>query len=137
MPEIMSGVFQDTILSALVRAVLRPEYFAHIDEVDAPPHVAVKHPVLLLAIILTSCFLSGFLVAGIAAPGCLATVCKLSYLLSICSGSCQYYCLLCLLSLHLCTLLTRLVCSVHLTPCQQDTRLGGQVVLMTSRTTPS
>ena len=37
MPKIMPGVFQDTSLSALVRAVLRPEYFAHIDEVDAPP----------------------------------------------------------------------------------------------------
>jgi hypothetical protein len=82
MPKIMPGVFQDTILSALVHAVLRPEYFAHIDEVDAP-HAAVEHPVSLLAIILTSCFLSGFLVAGIAALGCLATVCKLSYLLHI------------------------------------------------------
>ena len=32
----MPGVFQDTVFSALVRAVLGPKYFAHIDEVDAP-----------------------------------------------------------------------------------------------------
>lgn len=32
----MPGVFQDTVFSALVRAVLGPKYFAHIDEVDVP-----------------------------------------------------------------------------------------------------
>lgn len=32
----MPGVFQDTIFAALVRAVLGPKYFSHIDEMDAP-----------------------------------------------------------------------------------------------------
>lgn len=32
----MPGVFQDTVFAALVRAVLGPKYFSHIDETDAP-----------------------------------------------------------------------------------------------------
>jgi hypothetical protein len=32
----MPGVFQDTVFAAVVRAVLGPTYFSHIDEMDPP-----------------------------------------------------------------------------------------------------
>ncbi|SRR6266478_4296143 len=32
----MPGIFQDTVFAAVVRAVLGPKYFAHIDEMDPP-----------------------------------------------------------------------------------------------------
>jgi hypothetical protein len=37
----MPGVFQDTVFAAIVRAVLGPTYFPHIDEMD-PPSVYQK-----------------------------------------------------------------------------------------------